>query len=61
MTLRWILAFHIWFMGVIHDGKIAPMPLPTSEFGYGSSPVTNGFASDAPATGVLGAAGACPK
>src|SRR5437773_420948 len=56
-----MLAFHIWFMGVVHSGKIAPIPLPTSEFGYGSRPVTNGLTSDAPGIGVLGAANACPK
>ena len=37
------------------------MPPPTSELGYGRRPVTNGLASEAPATGVLGAAGGCPK
>src|SRR5262245_29358172 len=56
-----MLAFHIWFMGVCHSGKIAPIPFPTSEFGKGSRPVTNGLASDAPGIGVLGAASGWPK
>ena len=37
------------------------MPLPTRELGKGNRPVTKGFASEAPTTGVLGAAGGCPK
>ena len=56
-----MFAFHIWFSGVFQFGKIAVIPLPTREFGYDSKPVTNGLASDAPATGVLGAATGCPK
>src|SRR5205085_11939705 len=56
-----MFAFHIWLRGVCHSGKIAPMPLPTSEFGYGNRPVTKGFASEAPGIGVFGAARAWPK
>src|SRR5260370_27989926 len=59
--LRWILAFHIWFLGVTHAGKIAVMPLPTRELGNGNRPVTNGLASEPPTTGVFGAASAWPR
>src|SRR5260370_6892898 len=58
--LRWILAFHIWFLGVTHAGKIAVMPLPTRELGNGNRPETNGLASEPPTTVVFGAAIAWP-